>query len=59
MAEVTKTPEKVAEKVVKLQAKNISDSTLYLEKGPIEKGDTGEVTAAELSCFEGKYLEKV
>jgi len=43
----------------KLKAKNISNGTLYLEKGIVPPGETIEVTSAELSCFVGKYLEKV
>ena len=43
----------------KLKAKNVSTKTLYLEKGIAKPGDTLEVTPAELSCFEGTFLEKV
>ena len=43
----------------KLKAKNISSQLLYLTKGIVKPGDTIEVTSSELSCFEGKYLEKV
>lgn len=63
---VTKTTEVKAEGEVavkktatKLTAKNISKQTLYLEKGVVVPGETIEVTLAELSCFEGQFLEKV
>lgn len=38
--------------------RNNSDRTLNLSKGRIESGKTGEVTVAELVCFE-KFLEEV
>lgn len=49
----------VKKTTTKLKAKNISNQKLYLEKGMVEPGATIEVTPAELSCFEGQYLEKV
>ena len=49
----------VKKTATKLKAKNISKQKLFLEKGAVEPGGVIEVTPAELSCFEGQFLEKV
>ena len=60
VTEVKAEGEATTKKVVaKLKAKNISSQILYLTKGIVQPGDSIEVTSSELSCFEGKYLEKV
>ena len=49
----------VKKTATKLKAKNVSNKTLYLQNGIVKPGESIEVTPAELSCFEGSFLEKV